>query len=58
VRNNDTAPHTVTAKDKSFDTGTIDPGKTATFTAPTKPGTYDYICTIHPYMKGTLIVRG
>lgn len=59
VHNNDTsAPHTVTAVDKSFDTGTIDPGKTATFTAPTKPGRYPYICTVHPYMKGTLVVSG
>jgi len=56
VRNDDKAPHTVTADDKSFDTGEVDPGKSATFTAPSKPGTYDYICTIHPYMKGKLVV--
>ena len=23
----------------------------------TKPGTYPYFCAIHPYMKGTLIVK-
>ncbi|MFJ2270865.1 cupredoxin domain-containing protein [Streptomyces sp. NPDC087849] len=42
---------------KTFDTGNTAPGKTAAFTAPAKPGTYPYICTIHPYMKGSLTVR-
>ena len=23
----------------------------------TKPGTYQYSCAIHPYMKGTLVVK-
>jgi plastocyanin len=57
VINEDQAPHTVTASDKSFDTGTIAGGQRGEFTAPTKPGTYPYICTIHQYMTGTLIVR-
>jgi plastocyanin len=57
VINEDQAPHTVTANDKSFDTGTIAGGQRGEFTAPTKPGTYPYICTIHQYMTGTLIVR-
>ncbi|MFJ9011640.1 cupredoxin domain-containing protein [Streptomyces canus] len=42
---------------KAFDTGNIDGGKTGTFTAPTKSGSYPFICTFHPNMKGTLIVR-
>jgi plastocyanin len=25
--------------------------------APKTPGTYAYICTVHPFMKGTLIVK-
>ncbi|MFE7354865.1 cupredoxin family copper-binding protein [Streptomyces sp. NPDC057543] len=62
VVNEDAVAHTVTAtagatNGKTFDTGDIAPGKTATFTAPVNPGTYPYICTIHPYMKGSLTVR-
>jgi plastocyanin len=57
VINQDQAPHTVTADDKSFDSGTISGGQRGEFTAPTKPGSYPYICTIHQYMKGTLIVQ-
>jgi plastocyanin len=57
VINEDKAPHTVTAKDNSFDSGTIHGGQRGEVTAPTTPGTYPYICTVHPYMKGTLIVQ-
>ncbi|WP_245791376.1 cupredoxin domain-containing protein [Actinacidiphila rubida] len=57
VTNADSTAHTVTATGaKAFDTGTIAPGGTATFTAPKAPGSYRYICTIHPFMKGTLTV--
>lgn len=55
VTNEDGAVHTVTADDKSFDTKDLSKGKSATFTAG-KPGTYNYICSIHQYMKGTLKV--
>ncbi len=53
--NNDTAPHTVTASDHSFDSGNLNPGDTWTYTFNT-PGTYTYVCTYHPWMKGTVIV--
>lgn len=57
VVNQDSTAHTVTAtKNKEFNTKTIGPGKTVTFTAPKAAGTYDYICTIHTFMKGKLIV--
>jgi plastocyanin len=57
VVNHDSATHTVTAtKNKAFDTGDVAGGKSTTFTAPTAPGTYAYICSIHQYMMGTLIV--
>ncbi|MEU6970416.1 cupredoxin domain-containing protein [Kitasatospora aureofaciens] len=56
VTNQDTTAHTLTAADKSFDTGTIAPGATATFTAPQQAGDHPYICTIHPFMHGTLTV--
>ncbi|MDQ2881553.1 MAG: cupredoxin domain-containing protein [Actinomycetota bacterium] len=57
VINEDQAPHTVTANDKSFDSGNIAGGQRGAVTAPTKPGSYPYICTIHQYMMGTLIVK-
>jgi plastocyanin len=55
-KNEDTVVHTATADDKTFDSGNIAPGKSWTFVA-SKPGTYTYICTIHPNMKGTLTVQ-
>ncbi|WP_406448047.1 cupredoxin domain-containing protein [Streptomyces sp. NBC_00876] len=58
VTNKDAATHTVTATgDKAFDTGQVKSGQTVTFTAPARPGSYPYICTIHPTMNGTLTVR-
>jgi plastocyanin len=55
-KNEDAVVHTATAEDKTFDSGNIAPGKSWTFVA-SKPGTYTYICTIHPNMKGTLTVQ-
>lgn len=51
------APHTVTAFNGAFDSGTINPGGgfSTTFSA---PGTYMYHCTIHPNMVGTVNVTG
>lgn len=57
VVNHDSTAHTLTADDKSFDTGSIAPGRSGTFTAPTKPGSYSYICTIHQFMHGTVTVH-
>ncbi|WP_081982913.1 cupredoxin domain-containing protein [Streptacidiphilus albus] len=58
VANHDSTTHTLTATTgNAFNTGDIAPGATATFTAPTKPGSYPYICSIHQFMHGTLIVR-
>jgi plastocyanin len=59
VHNDDSATHTVTAVSPhsgAFNTGDIAPGETATFTAPSAPGTYAYICIIHQFMHGTLVV--
>ncbi len=53
VKNEDDADHTVTAKDKSFDTGPLKKGQSATIKV-TKAGRNDYICTIHPYMTGVI----
>ncbi|MFE9539866.1 cupredoxin domain-containing protein [Streptomyces sp. NPDC006691] len=57
VVNHDSATHTLTASPGSaFDTGPINPGKSATFTAPATAGIFPYVCTIHASMHGTLTV--
>jgi plastocyanin len=53
--NQDSAPHTATADDGSFDTGTIEEGKLKSESFK-RPGTYTYFCTIHPSMHGTVEV--
>ncbi|NUP51619.1 MAG: hypothetical protein HOW97_30520 [Catenulispora sp.] len=57
VVNQDPVAHTVTAESASaFDSGTINANATGTFTAPTTPGTYRYICIFHSQMHGILTV--
>ena len=53
--NHDPEDHTVTAEDGSFGSDPFGSGRTfrATFD---DPGTYAYICAIHPSMKGTVEV--
>jgi plastocyanin len=51
------APHTVTADDGSFDSGTLSPGTTFSQTFATA-GTFTYHCNIHPQMTATVIVGG
>jgi plastocyanin len=53
--NDDTTAHTVTADDKSFDSGNVAQGATFkhTFDA---AGTFSYHCTIHSNMKATITV--
>ncbi len=53
--NNDIVPHTVTADDGSFSSGNMNPGDTFTFSF-TTPGTYQYHCSYHSWMRGTVIV--
>jgi plastocyanin len=55
--NRDSAPHTATAEDGSFDTGTLEEGKLKSESFK-EPGTYAYICSIHPQMHGTVEVVG
>ena len=57
VQNNDSTTHTVTSdKAGQFDVGNVDPGKSATFTAPAAAGSYSFHCKIHSFMHGTLTV--
>jgi plastocyanin len=53
--NRDSAPHTATAEDDSFDTGTLEEGKLKSESFK-QAGTYEYICSIHPDMHGTVEV--
>ena len=53
--NKDVFPHTATAQ-KEFDSGNIAPDQSWKYTA-TKAGIYPYLCTLHPTMKGTLVVK-
>lgn len=71
--NNDTEGHTVTSgsgagieslmnnkrgvPDGLFDSGTFKPGQTWSHIF-TRPGTYTYFCTIHPWMEGVVSVKG
>jgi plastocyanin len=53
--NDDDEAHTATAADKSFDSEGLDSGGTWQHVF-AKPGTYNYFCELHPYMKATLLV--
>jgi len=54
-QNEDPEPHTATADEGSFDTGTIEEGKIKSETFK-EAGTYSYFCEIHPTMHGTIEV--
>ena len=56
VWNNLDGAHTVTARDNSFDSGIFESGTySRTFDA---VGSYNYFCTLHPEMVGTITVTG
>jgi len=59
--NEDSAFHSVTsgfydAPTELFDSGHLDPFESYSLTFD-KTGTYDYFCTLHPWMKGQVIVK-
>ena len=54
-QNMDSAPHTATADDGSFDTGPLEEGKLKSENFK-EPGTFTYFCSIHPEMHGTVEV--
>lgn len=54
--NKDSAGHSATADDGSFDTGVLSQGQSGSVTF-SKAGTYTYHCSVHPMMKGTIIVK-
>ena len=61
-KNNDPVPHTVTSTSvpsgaSSFDSGNMNANATYTVRF-TVDGTYQYKCSYHPWMHGTVIVTG
>lgn len=54
--NSGPSAHTATARDGSFDSGTLQKGASASHTF-TQAGTFAYFCKIHPFMHGTVVVR-
>ena len=55
-KNLDGEPHTVTSTGGAFRSEALDEGDTYAFKF-TKPGVYQYICTIHPRMRATVTVK-
>jgi plastocyanin len=53
--NRDEEPHTVAATDGSFHSPGMGTGATFSHTFPTA-GKFDYVCSIHPSMHGTVVV--
>jgi plastocyanin len=47
--------HTVTSVDGLFNSGVMSTGSSYTMTF-AKAGTFNYVCTIHPTMKGSIVV--
>ncbi len=54
--NQDAAPHTATAQDGSFDTGTLGKTQVSSITFD-NPGDYPYYCKLHWNMKGRISVH-
>lgn len=55
--NADDIPHTVVSSAKLFRSKVLDTGGTFSFTF-TTPGAFEYFCSLHPHMTGTIVVEG
>ena len=55
-KNEDDSPHRIGDKDGTFKSAALDTDDTFSHTFGA-PGEYPYICTIHPYMVGKIIVK-
>src|SRR5258707_11859624 len=55
-KNLDGEPHTVASTDGLFRSPALDEGDSFSFKFD-RPGTYKYICSIHPRMKATVTVK-
>ena len=55
-KNEDDIPHTVASITKTFKSKALDTDDSYTFTF-TTAGVYDYFCSLHPHMKGQIVVE-
>jgi YVTN family beta-propeller protein len=53
--NGDAVPHTVTSADRLWDSGNLATGDSYSVTLDV-PGSYPYFCSLHPYMRGMVVV--
>ena len=54
--NDDDIPHTVVASNRAFKSKVLDTNDKFSFTFAT-PGAYEYFCSLHPHMTGTIVVE-
>ena len=54
--NQDDIPHTVASTTRGFRSKALDTDDRFSFTFAT-PGVYEYFCSLHPHMKGTIVVE-
>jgi amicyanin len=54
--NMDDIPHAIAAVSKQFKSKTLDTDDAYSFTF-TTPGSYEYFCSLHPHMTGTVVVE-
>ena len=54
--NQDDIPHAIAAVSKQFKSKALDTGDAYSFTF-TTPGAYEYFCSLHPHMTGTIVVE-
>jgi plastocyanin len=54
--NNDDIPHAVAATGKEFRSKVLDTDDKFSFTF-TTAGTFEYFCSLHPHMTGTIVVE-
>ena len=55
--NQDDIPHTVASATKAFRSKALDTDDKFSFTF-TTAGVYEYFCSLHPHMTGTIVVEG
>jgi len=55
-KNDDDIPHTVASVTRTFKSKALDTDDSYSFTF-TTAGVYEYFCSLHPHMKGTIVVE-